>query len=185
MSMSNAGKWDTWYANLSVGDPETGGIRYGDGVTYLMAAAFLADMTDIEDWGCGTGAFRQFCQTKYVGIDGSRTPFADHIADLTRYRSTPDGIMLRHVLEHDYQWDKILANALASFRRKLFLCLFTPFATTTHEIAHNRASGVDVPDLSFARADIEHHLVGLNWQVFPEIPTISQYKMEHVYLVWR
>ena len=49
--MSNAGMWDGWSATLGVDDPEASGIRYGDGITYLMAAAFLADMTEVEAWG--------------------------------------------------------------------------------------------------------------------------------------
>jgi hypothetical protein len=181
--MSNLGKWDQWHAKLY--EDESSGPRYGDGLTYLMAAAFLADVAEVEDWGCGTGAFKQFCRTKYIGIDGSRTPFADKTVDLANFRSKAAGIMLRHVLEHDYTWQTILQNAILSFRHKLFLCLFTPFADKTHEIAHNRAYGVDVPDLSFARSDIERHLTGLRWQLFEGLQTASQYGGEHVYLVWR
>ena len=93
--------------------------------------------------------------------------------------------MMRHLLEHNYAWDKILASAVKSFRRKFCLILFTPFATETKEIAHNRASGIDAPDLSFRRADLEQYFSDLNWKLIENIKTQSQYGVEHVYLVWR
>jgi len=65
---------------------------------------------------------------KYIGIDGSDTPFASRIADLRTYRSKAEGILIRHVLEHNYDWEAILAGAVESFQKKLCLILFTPFA---------------------------------------------------------
>jgi hypothetical protein len=181
---SNVGKWDGWYRNLSAANQ--GAVLYGDAVTYLMAAAFLADVAEVEDWGCGGGGFRHFCVSpRYVGLDGSKTPFADKIVDLCSYRSTAPGIMMRHVLEHNYEWEKVLVSALQSFGSKFCLILFTPFAAETKEIAHNRAMGVDVPDLSFRREDIERHLMGLRWRLIENISTKSQYRVEHVYLIWR
>jgi hypothetical protein len=138
---SALGKWDRWYRLLAV----SGRQLYGDATTYYMAAAFLSDCPQVEDWGCGAGGFAGLCKTRCVGIDASRTPFADRIADLAGYRSDVDGILLRHVLEHNYAWSAILGNAVASFRRKLCLVLFTPFAETTRELAHNRSRGVDAP----------------------------------------
>lgn len=133
---SNVRKWDASYSNLL---PTPGGTRlYADATTYLMAAAFLADIDEVEDWGCGSGGFRQFCPGKYIGLDGSQTPFADKIVDLCTYRSTATGIMMRPVLEHNYQWEMILKSALDSFRKKFCLILFTPFVEETKEIAHNR-----------------------------------------------
>ena len=125
------------------------------------------------------------CLTKYTGLDGSETPYADKIVDLEAYQSHSPGILVRHVLEHNYNWEQVLKNAIASFGKKMCLCLFTPFETSTREIAHNRTSGVDVPDLSFARSDIEQHLVGVHWTLFDNIQTDTQYKVEHVYLIWR
>jgi hypothetical protein len=184
---SNVGKWDRWYRKLS--PLRENPILYGDPTTYLMAAAFLADMEEVEDWGCGAGGFRRFCQTKYIGVDGSRTPFADKIVDLCHYESNADGIVLRHVLEHNYDWEKILVSAVRSFRRKLCLVLFTPFSELTHELPHNRtmnrAVGVDVVDMSFAREDIEKHFSGLSWKLIQEIKTRSLYGREQIYLVWR
>jgi hypothetical protein len=76
---------------------------------------------------------------------------------------------------------------IATYHRvnKLCLILFTPFAAETKEIAHNAAIGVDVPDLSFGREDIERHFAGLHWKLIENIRTESQYGVEHVYFVWR
>jgi len=178
---SNVGKWDNWYSELTA----KAGVTYGDPVTYFIAAAFLADCELVEDRGCGGGGFRRVCMSKYVGIDGSKTPFADKIADLCTYRSSVPGIVMRHILELNYQWEQVLRSALDSFQKKFCLILFTPFAEQTREIAHNRASGVDVPDLSFSRADIEKHLVGLNWKLMQDLGTKSQYGVEHIYFIWR
>ena len=180
---SNAGKWDAWYKDVQ--RTENDAFLYGDALTYRMAASFFADVDVVEDWGCGRGGFRNFCTSRYVGVDGSRTPYADKIADLADYRTDAEGILLRHVLEHDYNWEKILANAVKSFRRKLCIVLFTDFSESTRELAHNKALGVDVPDLSFAQADIEKHLAGNHFKLVKGLVTKSQYKIEHVYFVWR
>jgi hypothetical protein len=182
---TNVGKWDNVYRNMFLVD-NRGPAFYADAVTYLMAAAFLADVEEVEDWGCGGGGFRRFCLSpRYVGLDGSKTPFADKTVDLCTYSSSVDGIMMRHLLEHNYAWDKILASAVKSFRRKFCLILFTPFATETKEIAHNRASGIDAPDLSFKRADLEQYFAASNWKLIENIKTQSQYGVEHVYFIWR
>ena len=177
------GKWDNYYKDLSLGE---GPKLYADQTTYLMAAAFFVGEGTVEDWGCGRGGFRLFCLNEtYTGLDGSKTLFADKIVDLCSYRSNPDCILIRHILEHNYNWRDILDNAVASFRRKLCLVLFTPFAEQTKEIAHYRNSGIDVPDISFSRSDIEQRFAGLKWRLASNIATSSQYGIEHVYFVWR
>lgn len=178
----NLGKWDRWYRN-QVAQRST--IVYGNATTYYMAAAFLTGCRAIEDWGCGTGGFERFCPGDYVGVDGSRTPHASKVVELTTYRSDVDGILIRHVLEHNYNWPKILAGAVGSFRKRLCVVLFTPFSDTTREIAHNRSMGIDVPDLAIAQGDLEAHFEGLRWKLFRGIETRSQYGVEHVYCVWR
>jgi hypothetical protein len=178
----NAGKWDGWYKSLRVAQR---GTMYGDVTTYYMAGAFLTGCATIEDWGCGAGGFKRFCPGDYVGVDGSQTPYASKVVELTTYQSESDGILLRHVLEHNYNWPKIVVGAVKSFRRKLCIILFTPFSDTTREIGHNRARGIDVPDLALAPGDIEAHFAGLSWKLFREIQTKSQYGVENVYCVWR
>src|SRR4051794_32584940 len=100
---TNVGKWDAAYRNLTLATSKF----YSDATTYLMAAAFLADIDEVEDWGCGGGGFRKFCiSPRYIGLDGSKTPHADKIVDLCTYRSSTTGIMMRHILEHNYEWEK-------------------------------------------------------------------------------
>jgi hypothetical protein len=179
---TNLGKWNDWYASVS----KQAGVRlYGDPTTYLIAAGFFVDTDEVEDWGCGLGGFRQFCLTQYRGIDGSMTPFADEIVDLCKYRSESPSILLRHVLEHNYEWRTILRSAVASFRHKLCVVLFTPFSATTTEINKTQMAGGNVPDISFQREDIEHEFDGLYWRLLPNIQTRSQYGYEQVYFVWR
>jgi hypothetical protein len=180
---SNLGKWDRWYENL---DSQTmSAFRYGDTVTYRMAAAFMVDVKMLEDWGCGAAGFKRFYRGSYVGVDGSHTPFADRIVDLCEYESNADGILIRHVLEHNYRWEAILDAAVRSFNKKLCLILFTPFADRTKEIAQNRQHGVDVPDICFCRQDIERKFSDLRWELFQDIATPTGYGMEHVYFVWK
>lgn len=182
---SNVGKWDHWYGGMTKDNPYA--MNYGDTATYLMAAAFMVDIDVVEDWGCGAGGFKRFHRGTYIGLDGSKTPIADKIVDLCRYHSTPDGILIRHVLDHNYDWAIILDNALASFQRKLCLVLFTPLTESTREIAHNAVHGIDVPDLSFSTADIDARFVaaGVRFEAYTGIPTHTGYGAEHVWFAWR
>ena len=59
---------------------------------------------------------------------------------------------MRHILEHNYKWARVLDNALASFTQRITLILFTPERETTQQIAFQ--SEVGVPDIAFQPADI-------------------------------
>jgi hypothetical protein len=174
---SNYGKWDLYYHDLSHEQ------LYGDEITYRMAADFLADVDEVEDWGCGSGGFRKFCRAKYIGIDGSNTRYADKIVDLCVYRSKVDGILIRHVLEHNYKWKVVLANALCSFQRKLCIIIFTPFDYKTHTIRY--CNEFRVPDISFKKKDLVRHFHGLRWDIEENIKTNSEYGIEHVFRIER
>jgi hypothetical protein len=181
MNDSNMGKWDGWYKGLTLKD--IGSFRYAETETYKMGAEFLNDMDCVEDWGCGVGGFKRFCTTKYVGVDGSHTPFADKIVDLVNYQSSVDGIMMRHVLEHNYEWKKLLDNAVSSFNKKMFLVLFVPFSDgPTKEVGHehNTRSGVDVPDLALNKEELEIHFKGLKFRS-QTLKTVAGYGEETVY----
>ena len=180
---SNVGKWDVDYAELSIDNPSE--FNYGDTSTYLIGATFLIDCKSVEDWGCGAGGFKRFYNGKYIGIDGSHTPFAEKIVDLRTYHSKVDGIFMRHVLEHNYKWEYIIKNALLSYKKKMCLVLFTKFSETTREIAHNISDGIDVPDISFDKNDL-HYVIdkyGSKFILFENIKTDTQYGIEHVYLI--
>lgn len=184
---SSLGKWDIWYKDLTVDDSHIGTYRYADTVTFKMAENFLSDMEEIEDWGCGTGSFKRYFKGKYVGVDGSKTPWSDKVVDLCDYTSSVPGILMRGVIEHNYEWQKILDNALKSFTNKFCLILFTPFVESTYEIANNRAHGIDVPDIAFSREDIESRLrsAKVHWELAKDIPTDTGYGIEHVYFIER
>jgi hypothetical protein len=174
--MGNLGKWDPWYQSLTEEEP------YGDTRTYELGAAFLKDCEQIEDWGCGRGWFRRYtARQQYRGIDGSKTSFADVIADLARYRSRVEGIFLRHVLAHDWEWEEILRNAVASFTKKLVVVIFTPFSQEgTREIAY--AIDMGVPDISFRYEDIVRNFEGLEWRM-ETLETDTQYRTETIFYV--
>jgi len=61
---------------------------------------------------------------------------------------------MRHVLEHNWTWPTILENALASFRDRMALIIFTPFAETTTEIAHVNG----ICELSLNRTEVQKAL---------------------------
>lgn len=179
-------KWNEWYKNLDPTIPSS--FKYSDTVTYEKGFNWLKSCNTIEDWGCGTGGFKRFfkedVKNKYVGIDGSITPFSDVKADLITYTSNTQGIFMRHVLEHNYEWAKILDNALKSFTEKFYLVLFTPFFETTREIAHNISHGVDVPDISFSKDDISNIIFQNNCVYNLEsFQTYTGYGIEHVYYI--
>ena len=87
-------------------------------VAEALLDSVLKDCKIIEDWGCGMGWFKQFVKSKYIGLDGSKTPHSDKKVDLTKYKSSVDGIFMRHILEHNFEWEKILRNACQSFTKK-------------------------------------------------------------------
>lgn len=175
---SMLGKWDWWYKNVK----KMTSFRYGNTVTYQLAEDFLKNLS-VEDWGSGTGAFKRIHRGGYLGVDGSKTPFVDIIADLRNYKSSVDGIMIRHVLEHNYDWEKVLDNAISSFKRRFCLVLFTPFSNKTKVIGQNKKYGVDVPDISFSKNAIEGHFKDLKWKLTENIKTKTGYGAEHIYFV--
>jgi hypothetical protein len=119
----SAGKWD--YSKGQV-------IYYGPATTYVEAAKLLdVDGWTVADWGCGSAAAKKyFNRAKYIGVDGS-PGFADKVADLREYHEPSDGILLRHVLEHNYDWPEILINALQAARKRLVIVLFLPMKKHT------------------------------------------------------
>lgn len=178
--MSNLHKWDHWYNGLSLSEPQA----YGDTTTYILAADWLADR-QVEDWGCGKGYFRTLIPPHlYTGVDGSSTPFADKIVDLCAYRTQVEGILLRHVLEHNDDWAKILSNALTSATERIALILFTPMAEKATVIC--RPEDIDVPDISLSHSELMSHAEAAGWTAtWSDHQTATQYGVERVYLMER
>lgn len=185
---SRLGLWDAWYARFGRK------ASYGDPATMRLAAAWFgepgAGIGQVEDWGCGLAGLSTLLDPKldYVGIDGSRSPFATRIADLETYRSDTDAVHLRHVLEHNPRWEAVLDNALASFRKRMVLTLFTPWCERTSVIMRYpdfNGSGHTMIDLGFRRGDIVDRFGDLHWTSREGIPTQSQYGVEHIFFLHR
>lgn len=175
---SNVGLWK-WYENTLVP------TAYGDDTTYQLGANFLYDCKTIEDWGCGTAYFSNFMHGKqfYKGIDGSHSKFVSEIHELTTYVSPekPDGIFMRHILEHNHDWKSILKNALISFRKKFVLVLFTPLTTSPTKVLVENIEP-PVPDISFCLYDILEFLKPYKFNV-EEVRTNTQYGVEHIFYI--
>ena len=149
------GKWSPRYKALAPHDYD--GSTYGGVASYQLAALFLEDCKEVEDWGCGFGTFSRFCLSpNYIGLDGSDSLAADRIVDLREHKSEAEGILLRHVLEHNPGgWREILLNALKSFSKKMVLVFYTPFGDVTRNIRKEIPQDTKVPvAISFRKEDI-------------------------------
>lgn len=176
--MSNVGKWATQYRDVHTAR------HYGDSDSYRIGAEFLAPCPTIEDRGCGLGWFRRFTQPdqRYTGIDGSLSDFVDVVADLETYRSTTAGLFMRHVLEHNYRWDRVLDAAVASFTQRMVVAIFTPWADdeiTVLGFEHDYG----VPTLAFAPDDITDRLAPHSYEIVELADSPTFYGVEHVVLI--
>jgi hypothetical protein len=153
---------------------------YGAETSYRRGMAFLDGHGDIEDWGCGTAYAKRFVtKSRYVGIDGVKSRYSDKVADLRAYRSDVDCVFIRHVLEHNYEWRTILENAVGSFKRRMVLIIFTPFADKTRQIA-TWDSGI--PDIGFRKEDLTEVFGHLRYTE-EALVTETQYRGEHVFYI--
>jgi hypothetical protein len=154
--VSSVGKWDSHYANVDSPAP------YGRSGSYVAGAVALAGCATVEDWGCGLGWFKQFLPRRvtYVGVDGSASKFADVVDDLATRDTTVDGIFMRHVLEHNYDWQLLLDNALCSFTERMVLVTFTPWTEQTPHEELRFEDDYGVPTLALNYDLLMNHLVG-------------------------
>ena len=158
--------------------------RDGCDTTFKRGAKYLSGVGRIEDWGCGTAYFKRFVPVGcYWGIDHDPSADRDQAADLASYTSTTDGLFLRHVLEHELRWRSVLHNALASFRRRMVLVVYTPFvrATAEHHRVERPAGSTSFPEIHFCRGELVRELRGVSFRLEENIPTDSPFGREHVF----
>lgn len=150
------------------------------------------NINDLEDWGCGNCVFKKYCEKlehiKYIGIDGSNTGYQDKIADLTKYKSDVDCIYIRHILEHNDEYEKILKNGLQSFKKVLILILFTPLlinSNSTQVIDSIELSGHTIPDIAFKENDITDIIEKNNcsYEKIEVSNTKTKYRVETIFIV--
>lgn len=127
--MSNLNKWD--YSGVDT-------VCFSDQKqeSYKKAAEFLGDT--VEDWGGGTGWARQYFKN-YKNIEGSKSKYIDVYADLTKYTSSCDNILMRQVLEVNHKWKKILENVKKSFKKRFCLVIMTPISNKTRVLETENA----------------------------------------------
>jgi hypothetical protein len=118
---------------------------------------------------------------KYRGIDGSHSPVADEVVDLTTYACGAGGTSVRHVPENNHEREATLRNAVGSFRREVVLALFTPFRARTEVLATTRPPGgdLDVPDSALARADLVRRFGDVPRRLGEGLGTGTRYGVGH------
>jgi hypothetical protein len=166
------GGWDHYYT--------APGRLYGDDTTYQLAAKWVAGCATVEDWGCGERRLEQFMRpgSAYLGVDGSGS-YADVREDLAARKTEAEGIVMRHVLEHNENWAEILDNAIRSCTRRLFIALYTPAAEETRAL--DRPDVAHCPVISFRLGDITGRLAGWGrWKPAETVTTAGDYGQEIV-----
>jgi|SRR3990172_3061712 len=160
----------------------------------------IPEIITIEDWGCGVCDFKNSISSErciYIGLDGCDTGYQDKIVDLVNYKSQVDGIFMRHVLEHNYNWEQIFINLLSSFKVRAMIVFFTPFSDNgTHTLngcvyrsTNKLGENVDIPDLSLDKKDIIKILdkfSNITWKLnenisFPQ----TAHQLEHVLFLYK
>ncbi len=188
MSFSRKGLWNNFWNNR---DPRKEYISCKrNNVTMLISKEILEKnkVNLIEDWGCGNCVFKEYLSnTKYVGVDGSKTGYQDKIEDLTKYKTKVEGIYIRHVLAHNHEYKKILENDLQSFEKILILVVFTPF-TDKKEIeilSTCNLKGNQIPDIAFNK----EHLINIieqnncSYELIEKIQSNTSYGYENLFII--
>ena len=175
--MTRSKVWD--YSRLKKPRP------YGATTTYQLALNWLKTCPLIEDWGCGSGYFGTLLPETitYRGLDGSTSPWGSPSeVSLTAYTSQVPGILIRHVLEHNWAWETILKNALTSFTQRLCLILFVPVIDGEQVV--NRAEHGGIPDLALPRGRLVP-MLSPYLKDLEILRTRSQYRSESLYCLER
>lgn len=147
------GVWEPRYKGIS--SPQI----YGDEASYRVASYFLDHPWTVEDWGCGLAYARRFFKkANYVGIDGSKSEMCDEVDDLVSRNSSPDAILMRHVLEHNLRWASVIRNAIRCARSRIAIVFFSSFRdTTSYEFDSD-----GIPCISFSKTEVLSEIPGVS-----------------------
>jgi len=151
------GRWRPfWQAQPITPYPEDGG-------SYAVGAAWLAECLEsgdvVEDWGCGPGLFLRALvldapenrpRLVYRGVDATATDTLMVVRDLREYVSDVPAIFMRHVLEHNHDWPRVLGNLLRSFRQRAFVALHVSMSDVGTQLV-SWDTLADVPVLALDR----------------------------------
>lgn len=125
---------------------------YEDTVTYGLAGEWVSNRGVVEDWGCGTGFMRRFVQGgPYRGLDGAWSKFCEEVVDLRTYTSNVPCAVMRHVLEHNWDWRKIAGNFSDSWHDRAALVLFIPPQPEDLDVG---GPDFPVPDIAVSGPDL-------------------------------
>jgi hypothetical protein len=186
MTDTNVGKWTEHYRVANFVMP------MGDSPAYRMGAVALkqAGCETVEDWGCGYGWFEVVMvdvdpMVKITAVDGSQTPRANIVDDLVTRRTSVDGIFMRSVLEHNYNWEKLLANALGSFTKRMVLETFTPFQRGPKDKELRFEEDFGVPTLSLSGPKLKKLLAPFDWSETEIESPNTAYGVENIFVIDR
>ena len=151
--------------------------------SYKKAAEFLGPDQPVEDWGGGTGWAKRYFTGPYKNIDGSTHKNVDEVADLVKYTSSVENILMRQVLESNVDWRKILANVKKSFKKKFCLVIATPLVETTKEGLTNPVVSADgevsttlyLQEMQFNKQDILDFFPSTDYKVSEETIVTDHY----------
>lgn len=184
--------WSDQWSWLYVGGPPEPTPYRDDAVTYMRAGICLSGPGLVEEWGCATTWGKRFVGAPYRGIDGAEgiERWGATRADLRTYRSSVPKILMRHVLEHNWEWRDILQNALASYTERMVLIFFIPPGEGDVNFPeHGFAGGPDTPPvLQVDRTDLENILNDYHEQWSREDVIggfCPPFNHEVVYWLWR
>jgi hypothetical protein len=153
--------------------------------SYKLAGGYLSGKGLVEDWGCGTTWARQYIHAPYRGIDGAWSRWTDEIVDLRTYTSSVPKILIRHVLEHNWDWRIVLNNALQSFNDRMMLILFLRPGLEDKNIYRNSHDPhKHIPAIALSEPDLHSILdgAGVTWHQ-EEVATKIESGYERVYFI--
>lgn len=139
-----------------------GQVKYGHPESYSRPAAWFDEVGGVlEDWGCGCCGMKEHVKVcEYVGIDGSKNDFANKFEDLREYTSSCDCLLLRGVIDHNEEWEKVLSNAMASFKKRAVVMIFHDLGPKTKVIIrHSNPRYPGVIDMQFCLEDLMKHML--------------------------